>query len=925
MILASIVALAEGASKNVLLEILIILVAAKCAAEIADRLKIPTVVGEIVAGIAIGPHSLRLVSTNDVLITLAEIGVILLLLEVGMEMDLRELKSVGKAALSVAVVGVVVPIAGGFGVTRALGLNRNAALFIAAALTATSVGITARVFGDLRALATREAQTVLGAAVADDVIGLIVLTVVVRIVTGTGSVSVMSVGGVIVLAVAFLVVCTTVGVLGAPRLFTWIERRARSSSTLLVLALAFALGVAQLATLAKLAPIIGAFVAGLSLGRTDSAARIQRELTPVGHMFIPVFFLQIGINVDVRTFVDPRVLGIAAVVTVVAILGKVVAGWAAVGTSSDRLLIGLGMIPRGEVGLIFASIGLKNGVLDKDLYAAVLLMVLVTTLVTPPLLSWRVGRMRANAFEVASATSTSQNGEQYLAFVLQSAIDAARAQPTASTLDRLAVEHDGPLKWGSQERGLFDRLLIEGSPRSWRLLDSTRVLDRALPELETFLERRRRDSSILDPAAVHRFDVLDRIRLATHNSEADYATRGDARAHKRYLSLQHPRRVLLAAWLIDLIGSDPEAFRSCRSTIEQLGGDADDIDAIGSLIEEQELLRAAAIRPDGLSHDSVLRVAVHLRERERASALSVLSISINSLEPWERSRLDELDDLVHASLNSPLLAGSAVTLIDAKRSQATALLRPGSPAVDRVSTAPISYILCEEPAAIATQVALLDPIPAKNKFVVALQHDDDDVTRILIASRDRQGLLAHTTAVLERFGADLSDAVIATWGDGGALQVFRARKLKATIDDLALLGAELASELERTVGTVRASTPIPDAIVHFDNGASPWHTICEVRATDRRGLLHALASAVAVAGADVHAARITTADDMALDTFDVTDRTGRKLDESMQNALRETLRMGSAATTTTQRRFLGTKIGPKTGSTNRLGTKSKHS
>jgi Kef-type K+ transport system membrane component KefB len=905
-----VLATSEGASGRVLLDILIILVAAKVAAEVADRVRIPTVVGEIVAGIAIGPFALKWVSTNDVLATLAEIGVILLLLEVGMEMDLRELSSVGRNALAVAVVGVVLPFAGGFFVNRALGFDRNAALFVGAALTATSVGITARVFGDLRALATREARTVLGAAVADDVIGLIVLTVVVRVVTGDGEISVTSVGGIIMIAVAFLVVCTVIGVLGAPRLFGWIERKARSSSTLLVLALAFALGVAQLATLAKLAPIIGAFVAGLSLGRTDSASRIQRELTPVGHMFIPVFFLQIGINVDVRTFIDPKVLGIAAAMTVVAIIGKVAAGWAATGSGSDRLLIGLGMIPRGEVGLIFASIGLRNGVLDNKLYAAVLLMILVTTLITPPLLSVRINAIRKGQ----SVVPDEETESRLLEAALTAAIEAAHTSPPPELLDRLASYEDSQLLWGSRERELFDQLLQHGTARSWRLLDSTRVLDRALPELEPLLERRRRDASILDPAAVHRFEVLDRVRSAS------LPTAKDRRLAERLASLSSRRHVLLAAWLIDLIGGDRDALVSCRSVVERLGGDVEDVEAIGSLVEDQEFLRAVAARPDGLTSDSVLRAAVHLRGHERATALYVISVAINALEPWERSALDELDTMVQAALDTPLVAGSAATLIDRKRAEAIALLRPGTPAIERVAIAPLSYVLVESPTAMAQQVALLDPLPIKNRFAVSIQHEDNETTRILIASRDRVGLLAHTTAALERFGADLSDAVIATWADGGALQVFRAKRLEMSEAEMVRASNELAEELGRSQDSGRTSTPIPDAVVHFDNSASPWHTICEVRATDRRGLLHALASAVAVAGADVHSARITTTDDMAFDVFDLTDRTGRKLDGAMQAVLRDALRSGAIPPGSGRSGLLHRR---KSGASNRLGTRSK--
>ena len=349
----------------VLLDILIVLVAAKVAVEIAERVNVPAVVAEIVAGMIIGPSVLSLVGSEQTLRVLGELGVILLLLGVGMEMDLGELGAVGRAAMSVAVVGVVVPMVGGYAVATALGHDSNQSLFIGAALSATSVGITARVFSDLRALATVEARTVLGAAVADDVLGLVILTVVVRLVS-EGSVSIADVALIVAVAVGFLVVTAALGSRFAPGLFHLLDRHAKSAGTLVALALAFTLAFAELADAAKLAPIVGAFVAGLALSGSSAKERIQRELAPVGHLFIPVFFLGIGIDVEVESFVKPEVLGIAAGLLVVAVIGKVVASVGVFGSPGDKWLIGLGMIPRGEVGLIFATIGLNEGILGEE-------------------------------------------------------------------------------------------------------------------------------------------------------------------------------------------------------------------------------------------------------------------------------------------------------------------------------------------------------------------------------------------------------------------------------------------------------------------------------------------------------------------------------------------------------------------------------
>ena len=274
---------------RILLDILIALVVAKLAAEGSERIGVPAVVGEIVAGILIGPSVLGWVGRDDeVLRALGEIGVILLLLDVGLEMDFGELRKVGRSAFTVATVGVIVPMALGIVAMEAIGAEFKTALFVGAALTATSVGITARVFGDLRALATTEARIVLGAAVADDVMGLVVLTVVVRLVT-EGSVSVISILGIVGLAVAFLVVSGGGGMRLAPPLFRGVSRFSRGGGTLVAIAFAFTLAFAELAHAAKLAPIVGAFVAGLALTRSDQAERIRGELAPVGHLFIPIF------------------------------------------------------------------------------------------------------------------------------------------------------------------------------------------------------------------------------------------------------------------------------------------------------------------------------------------------------------------------------------------------------------------------------------------------------------------------------------------------------------------------------------------------------------------------------------------------------------------------------------------------------------
>lgn len=374
---------------RILLDLAIVLVVAKVAAELAERIRVPTVLGEIIAGLALGPSVLGLVNPSDALKVLAELGVIVLLVQVGLEMDLVELRRVGRASLGVAVIGVVLPMGAGVVAGYALGETMTASLFLGAALAATSVGITARVFEDLHALSSAEARIVLGAAVADDVLGLIILTVVTRI-AKDGSIDIASVLGTVALAVAFLTVSGIVGMFVIPRLFGAIGSRAASPATIGVLAGAAAFGFAAAADAANLAPIIGAFMAGIALGKVPQRDRVAREFSVLGNLLIPIFFLQMGIDTDVAKFFQTHVLWVATILTVIAIASKMLASIGAVGTIADKLIIGIGMVPRGEVGIIFAAIGLQIGVFDDDLYVVVLLVVLITTVITPPLLRWRL-------------------------------------------------------------------------------------------------------------------------------------------------------------------------------------------------------------------------------------------------------------------------------------------------------------------------------------------------------------------------------------------------------------------------------------------------------------------------------------------------------------------------------------------------------
>ncbi len=395
---------------NVLFGFVVVLLAAKLGAEVTERFGQPAVLGELAAGMVLG--NLNLIGfamldplkTNQGLIMMAEIGVILLLFEVGLDSHMHELFAVGSSAMLVAVVGVVAPM--GLGYFTSMIFLPQAGwwvhLFAGATLAATSVGITARVLQDLGKTDTKEARIVLGAAVVDDVLGLIILAVVSGMVTsmsegGSAKVEWVPVAIIILKATAFLTGAIVIGRrvhLGALRAALYFKVH----GVPLVLAICYCFGLSALAGVMGLAPIVGAFAAGLVLEETDYKLFHMRGHPPVGDLikpiatiFVPMFFVYMGLRVDLRTFASPHVLGFAAALTFVAILGKQVCALGVLEKGVSRIVVGVGMIPRGEVGLIFTGMGSLvkvNGqpVFDLGTVSAMVVMVMLTTVLTPPLL-----------------------------------------------------------------------------------------------------------------------------------------------------------------------------------------------------------------------------------------------------------------------------------------------------------------------------------------------------------------------------------------------------------------------------------------------------------------------------------------------------------------------------------------------------------
>lgn len=370
--------------------LVVMLATAKVFGAFARWIGQPAVMGELVAGVVLGMSVGGVVDPkNETLHLLAELGVVILLFEIGLETDLRKLVQVGGTSATVAVVGVMLPFALGYVVCWMLGLGNLVGIVAGATLTATSVGITARVLSDLNRLQEPEGQIILGAAIIDDVIGLVILAVVTGLTQGQ-KITALGVARTTVIAIGFLAGTLLLGRLIVPPAVRWVSRvDLPGTPTMLAIMLAF--GLAWLASVAGSAMIIGAFAAGLLLRGTPHAHEIEKGVAHLGHFFVPLFFVAVGAAVDVKVLnpLDPanrQTLIVGGLLIVAAVVGKLLAGYAPVWFRGNKKVIGVGMIPRGEVGLIFAQMGLATGVFDPGLYSAATLMVMVTTFIAPPLL-----------------------------------------------------------------------------------------------------------------------------------------------------------------------------------------------------------------------------------------------------------------------------------------------------------------------------------------------------------------------------------------------------------------------------------------------------------------------------------------------------------------------------------------------------------
>jgi len=388
----------------VLFGLIIILLAAKLGGELFEKIKQPAVLGELVFGILIGnivlftggAYDFNYLFQSESIDIMARLGVMILLFQVGLESNIKDMMKVGISSFIVAVIGVAAPMILGYFISSWIipEVGFNVHLFIGATLTATSVGITARVLKDLNKLSTPEAKVILGAAVIDDVLGLIILSIVCGIIV-SGAVSVGAVVQTSLIAITFLFGSIMLGLWFSPKIGKWVSKM-KVEGMKIVTAFLFLFLMAYIADLVGLATIVGAFAAGLVLDdvhfKNKREHHIEVLVKPLYCIFVPIFFVLMGIQVKLDVFLDPKIILIALGITVASIIGKQVCGLGVRCKQANKRTVGIGMISRGEVGLIFAGVGKELGVIDDSIFGSIIIMVILTTLVAPPLLKWSIAK-----------------------------------------------------------------------------------------------------------------------------------------------------------------------------------------------------------------------------------------------------------------------------------------------------------------------------------------------------------------------------------------------------------------------------------------------------------------------------------------------------------------------------------------------------
>jgi Kef-type K+ transport system membrane component KefB len=393
---------------TVLVDLFLIFASTKVLGELCERVRQPAVVGEVLAGLLLGPYLLGVVPHSPIYEGIAEIGVIFLLFTVGLETKTSEILKVGAVASRVGLLGIALPFVLGFGLIASLGHPTLEALFIGTALVATSVGITARVLGDMGLIQEVESRIILGAAVIDDIVGMILLAVVSAL--GEGTLSWLRIAVVAAEAIAFTLFVAFVGTHVINRYGGWIQRF-RTPGAPLVFSILICLGLSALSSAIGMAAIIGAFMAGMVLAEFSEQYRLVEKAEAIYAFLVPFFFFVMGSHIKISVFGAWDILWLGVVLTALAVLGKLLGcglgAWSL--GRAGALIVGVGMVPRGEVGIIVAMLGLRLHAIPESMYALVMFMSVVTTLAVPPLLRL-LFRQRLRARDAVLGKAEGQRG-----------------------------------------------------------------------------------------------------------------------------------------------------------------------------------------------------------------------------------------------------------------------------------------------------------------------------------------------------------------------------------------------------------------------------------------------------------------------------------------------------------------------------------
>ena len=904
-----------------LIELGAIVVGAQFLSMIAGRFGIPAVVAQIVAGIIAGPTLFNALSseqptTHVLLMLIGELGALLLLFEVGLEIDLADLRKVGRAAIMVAIVGVALPLVGGWGSSIALGIASPAALLIGGALAATSVGITANVFGELRMLNSTEARVVLGAAVTDDVLGLIVLSIAVPIASGanlSGTDLLVTIVG----ALAFVGLGGWVATAVLPTLLNRVPHSGSSGDRAFAFGLASMLLIAAAAAMSGLAPIIGAVIAGAAVGRSRHAHRIADGCRPISALFVPVFFVAIGVDTDLRVLASAKSVLMALVLIVVAVIGKVLAGYAAGSSGADRLAVGLGMVPRGEVGLIFASVGRAAGVLDRETYAAVITAVLATTLLAPSLLRSRMRKVDATRNSLAPDDALDAAADIDAIIDLARRVSAGRT-PDAGALRAVASPSTAPADWPASASGDLIAMIGKGAAAALRVLQVGNVFRRCLPAIDNYLNERQSTSFDLDPDAHLRFPTVER----TGGIVAEGAAEGTSRIS---------RNLVVAALIVDLFGSDAAnddggAVSAGTQFAETLLSPDDSIRALDCVRNAASLARACDT-PQSFSNDLVQRFAHDIGDLAALDDAVRLARALGAPHEWYDDALAEMAQEIASVIARAQPHG---TVIDAARSAvADAALRVGSGpasgdqaliAQGRLAHISSATILREDPSVLAAAIAGVDPLVGPGRVRVFTVPGPGDVTTICVVTRNRAGIAARVCRSFAAFGLDISSATMASWGDGAWLGIFTTPSIDRDVDETAdadetgRLVSQLTADIGRAViARYRPTSLRPNAASPFglagpgsditatvETSPNTGRTLLTITAPDRPALLADLAGAIETRNVRLSGASISTDQpvivgesndrrhvrrEMVRDCFEIVHRRGGALSASESRAL----------------------------------------